>query len=90
MTEFVNSTENAKKYPDTWHDPSPDRKARLGKGDTVKIGVPGEKFWAEIVEKTEAGFRVRVDNDLIMTDRHGLKYNDVVEITAENVCDIYD
>jgi len=34
-------------------------------GDHIKVGLPGERPWAQVTEVTEKGFKGRIDNILV-------------------------
>ena len=55
-------------------------------GDFVKIRREGERFWVQI---TELGPEITgiVDNDLVMTERHGLALGDAVSFPKNQVLD---
>ena len=55
-------------------------------GQSVKVGASGEFFWAEIVDRTENGvFFGRVDSNLIQTDMHGLRRDDIIVFGPEHI-----
>lgn len=68
-----------------------DKLQSLAVGDIVKVIARGESFWC-IIEKVETTsfprvYRVFVDNDLVLTELHGLKADDKILITDYNISD---
>ena len=57
-------------------------------GDIVKISRGGERFWVTV---TKPGKEVvgTVDNELIFTDKHGLKLGDEVRFPRNQIVDVY-
>ncbi len=45
----------------------------------------GEGFWATIEKYNDKTITVKVNNDLLLTDHHGVKCDDILEISAKNV-----
>ena len=82
---------------DTFEVPSVDKIKSLEAGDFIKIGIKqnkdkndfgAERFWCEIMEKSGDNFIGRVDNDLVMTHLHMVKYNDIILIQPQNILSI--
>lgn len=81
---LIDSLAMSKAHDTWWHPPEAELR-RLKKGDTVKIGLvanreQGERFWAIIEEVDGDKLTVSVDNDLIFTEKHGIKDDDVLVI----------
>lgn len=92
MYTFIDGVEMNKKHPDTFEIPTQEELNSIKVGDSIKIGIRypsggGERFWTEIVEILDTGFKVRVDNDLLTDEPVG--YNDVIEIEKRHVLSIY-
>jgi hypothetical protein len=96
---FVDGVEQNAKHPTTFEVPSMEEKLAVKSGEHVKIGVltgfakplpEAERFWLKVkwndpVRQVLIG---RVDNDLVCTNGHGLKYNDVIEVPYNAVLTI--
>lgn len=62
-------------------------------GALVKIFLkpdsgPSERFWAEVLSRTEGGYRGRVANRTLFD--HGFKFGDVIQFGFEHIMDIDD
>ena len=60
----------------------------LKAGDFVKVIASPERFWVEIDGKTEGGYIGKINNQLVMTEKHGHQYGDVIFVSTENICQI--
>lgn len=77
----------AVQYPDTFKVPSIPELGAIKPGDYVKIGaelgattgVKCERFWVDVITVTQTTIIATVSNNLFYTDKHKLKYGDVVE-----------
>lgn len=86
----------AVEYPDTFQVPSLTELAAIKVGDNVKIGaelgkgkgVGCERFWVEALFVTETTIIGAVNNSLVYTDTHKLKYGDIVEFDFNCVMSI--
>ncbi len=65
-------------------------------GDSVKIkrefeqlpnGCQAELFWVRVKLVEDDGYVGVVDNELVCTDQHGLRYGNHVDFTEDNVLD---
>ena len=56
----------------------------------VKINRSGEKFWVEVIfiDNINKMITGTVDNDMIKTKYHGLKYLDVISFHFNEVLDV--
>jgi hypothetical protein len=54
----------------------------------VKVCVENECFWVEITELSKKLVTGRVDNDMVFTDEHGLKYNDTVNFAKKHIIEV--
>ncbi|MDX9668726.1 hypothetical protein [Pseudomonas sp. P8_250] len=88
---FVDGVEQSAKHPSTFEVPTAEEKLAVKSGTFVKIGVltgfdkarpSAERFWLKVDWNVPERQVVvgRVDNDLVCTDGHGLKYKDVIEV----------
>lgn len=75
-----------KLHPSTFEVPSSFELSLIKPGDFVKICVNEvERFWLHVTERTGDDITGRVDNDLIYTDKHGIKYNDILKVKTHHV-----
>lgn len=83
----------------TFEVPSEARIAKLKTGNTIKIGIKqnndpnefgAERCWANIKSIEGDSFICSIDNDLVMTDLHGIKYEDLVRVKKHNILAIYE
>ncbi|EON2338977.1 hypothetical protein ACLLKL_001946 [Escherichia coli] len=89
MTQFVDAQAMAKRYPDTFSAPSAAELSMITPGTHVKVCVDDcERFWVLVTAVTRSGITGTVDNDLIRTHIHGLRYPDVVTFEPRHVYDI--
>ena len=87
-------------HPTSFQIPSPEEIEGLKQGKKiVKIGlevnIPGhdieaERFWVKILDYLEDGtIHVRVDNTLVCTEYHGIKYEDELIIEYRHILGIF-
>jgi hypothetical protein len=83
----------------TFKVPSPGRISMIQPGTTIKIGIKqnkkskefgAERCWAIVKEIDGDSYICSIDNDLVMTNLHGIKYQDLVKVQKHNILDIYD
>ena len=65
--------------------PSYDLLKKIKKGDSVMVCLCQERFWVEVTEINNNELKGIVDNYLLFTENHGLKFGDVVKFSLENV-----
>ena len=79
-------------HPETFDAPSYEDLQKLKNGDVVKVCVEGERFWTTIKEihGDDANTIVAiVDNDLVRTHLHGIKYEDEIIFRKNDIYSIY-
>ena len=61
-------------------------------GAHVKIGLrgvedtdPGERFWAQVISRSENGYLVQVDNHLVYSHLHGVRFEDFLVIQPNHI-----
>lgn len=92
---LIDGVERNREHPDTFKIPSEDERAQQPLDATVKIGFeggegPGEKFWTTVVARLDGGdYLLCVDNDLVMTTRHGLRLRDIVRASPHHIISTY-
>lgn len=66
---------------------------------TIKIGIKqdkdphdfgAERCWAKVISLDGDSFICSIDNDLVLTHLHGIKYGDVVKVQKHNILAIYE
>ena len=61
----------------------------VNKDGHAKVGIGGETFWIkncqEIQLEGKPGFEGTIDNHLMNTEAHGLKYGDKVAFASTNI-----
>jgi|SRR5579872_680750 len=94
---FVNGLAMNITNPDTFSVPSLDEKLAVKPGGHIKIGVKVnshnincERFWGRVVQNDTDNhiITVMIDNDLICTDIHGLRYDDCIQVPYDVVLDV--
>jgi RecB family endonuclease NucS len=84
---------------DTFEVPSPERIAMIQPGHTIKIGIKqnkkpkefsAERCWATVKKIEGNSYICSIDNDLVMTSLHGIKYEDLVKVKKHNILAIYE
>ncbi len=90
---LIDSEQRQKDHPDTWSHLSISALKQIVPGFLVKIGVchpieDGERFWAIVQEKSDQGIRVKVDNDLFLSDKHGIRIDDELLVQEKHIFDI--
>ena len=92
---LINAQERHKRSPKTFTVPSTRRLSRIARDMYVKIGIEhqhglGERFWVIVKRHNyKEGYLIgEVNNDLVDTELHGVKYRDILRFTLENVMDI--
>lgn len=88
-TTFTNAQEMHRLHPDTFDAPSEDELAAIRPGDSVKVCTGGERFWVTVTQAGEAELTGTVDNDLVLTADHGLRYRDAVRFPRECVYSVW-
>ena len=78
-----------KQHPDTFFVPSKRELNNLKPLDTVKVACNGERFWTIITEIKKSYITVKVENDLLFTEEHGIKYGDIIRFKIDNIFSIY-
>jgi len=86
---FVDAQRMAKKHPGTFEVPTDERLKALKPGDFVKVNAkPGERFWVKLDTVKGATLTGVIDNELVYTDKHGLKMGDRVKFQRRNAYDV--
>ncbi|MCJ8601077.1 DUF2314 domain-containing protein [Klebsiella pneumoniae] len=87
---FINAQEMAAKHPTTFYAPSSAALAKVIPGTFVKVCAGRERFW--VLVRTVEGDNVtgEVNNDLQLTEEHGLKCGDQVAFQLCHIYDIYE
>ena len=91
---LINSEEQERLYPATWQHPTAATLGAIRPGDVVKVGVEGpkwggERFWNVVSEVGDAGFVVAVNNRLLFTSDHGLRFGDSLAVGRQHIIDVW-
>ena len=86
---FIDAQKMAKENPDTFFAPSTNELNEIKEGSLVKIAVDGERFWVEVILVSNDKIVGKVGSYLIMTDEHGLNFDDKVEFEKKNIYSIF-
>lgn len=86
---FVDAQEMHRKFPVTFKAPSPEELDELKAGDSVKISCDKERFWVTIKNIDGDKISGTVDNSLVNTHIHGLRYKDTVTFEKKNIYNIF-
>jgi len=78
----------AKTHPNRFFEVSPIVLAEVRPYDYVKLGVVGERFWVEVLARTSTHWLGRIQSKPSFTAQHGLRQDDVVKFTYENVYEV--
>jgi len=58
-------------------------------GDTVKVCMSPERFWAEITKVDGEKLEARVDNNLFHGDEFGFDFNDTIKFEKRNIYSVF-
>lgn len=72
-------------HPETFQLPSKTQIKKLTVGDFVQINAAGERFWCKVLFVRDTDIVGQIDNELISTDKHGLKADDIIAFTTFNI-----
>ncbi len=87
--KFIDAQKMAYENPDTFYAPPFDELNEIKKGSIVKIAADGERFWVVVTSVKGNKITGTVNNDLVFTKDHGLRYEDRVEFEKKNVYGIF-
>lgn len=51
-------------------------------GDLIKVRIPGERFWVEIIDFKEGKIKTKIDNNLVSC---AMKRGDILWVDREDV-----
>lgn len=57
----------------------------LAAGDLAKVSCCGERFWCIVVMVRDGLYFGRIDNNLILSEQHGLLFGDLIRFAPRNV-----
>lgn len=88
--KFIDAQKMARKHPSTFEAPSFSELERIKPSDWVKICVANlERFWVIVLSVNDEHITGTIDNHLIHTDIHELKYGDVVAFEKKHIYAIH-
>lgn len=82
---LVSAAAMHKKHPKTFKVPAARTLAAIVPGDFIKVCAGAERFWCVVLTVKGRGGVARVDNTVLNTKRHGLRYRDRIRWTFANV-----
>lgn len=88
--EFVDAQVMAKEHPDTFSAPDEIELSCITAGAFVKVCVDKERFWVFVTAVTPTVITGTIDNDLVYTRYHGLRYEDLITFEPRHVFNILD
>ena len=90
MAIFNDAQELQKSYPDTFQAPSPDELKALRVGSLVKICADDvERFWVIVTHLQGGQLQGTIDNELVKTEMHRLRCDDVVSFERRHIYEIF-
>lgn len=75
-------------HPSTFDAPSYAELQKIKVGNYAKISVGRERFWTQITEIDGDKLKGKIANDLVLTEEHGYKCDDMIEFKLENIYQI--
>jgi hypothetical protein len=88
LLPFEDAEEMQKQNLETFFRPSEQELQSLKAGMLAKLCTGGERFWVIVIEVEGDKIRGVVDNELVRTETHGLKLNDLIEFEFRHIYDI--
>ena len=89
MTIFNDAQELKKRFPTTFEAPSPAELAALHAGSIVKICADDvERFWVIVTQVDGDRLQGTIDNDLLRSNVHKLKSDDLVSFELRHIYQI--
>lgn len=87
VATFLDAQENHRLHPDSFAVPEAEALASLAVGDLIKVCPSHERFWCEIeaIDHDDDAITARIVNNLICTDKHGLRYGDLIHCQRRHV-----
>lgn len=90
MAIFTDAQEMKKMYPATFDAPTSNELAAVHAGSLVKICADDvERFWVIVTEVEGNRLQGTVDNDLLHSNVHQLKSDDVVSFELRHIYQVY-
>lgn len=95
---FEDAQKMQKEFPKTFQAPSQEELDNLKINDNIKIAVllntklddfTAERFWIKVTKIENDTVTGTVNNDLVRTHLHGLKYKDKITFEKKNIYSIY-
>ncbi len=87
--KFIDAQKMARENPDTFYAPSLTELNEIKEGSLLKVATGGERFWVLVISVKGNKITGTVNNDLVFTKDHGLRYEDRVEFEKKNVYGIF-
>ena len=88
-SEFIDAQEMHRLHPATFDIPPVSELEKIKPSDWVKVCTGDERFWCRVdIVDGDRIFGI-IDNDLVCTDIHGLKYGDAISFGKNNIYAIH-
>jgi hypothetical protein len=87
---FMDAQAMHNSHPDRFEAPTLEELAGIKTGDTVKVCTAGERFWTTVISVNGETITASVDNDLVNTRIHGLKFGDSITFEKRHIYAIYE
>ena len=88
MNNFTDAQMMADQHSDTFEVPDSHALKHLQPGMLVKVCAENERFWCIIKGISGQEVTAIIDNDLVSTDLHGLKYGDEIIFETRHIYQI--
>ncbi|PRC93501.1 hypothetical protein [Solimicrobium silvestre] len=90
MAIFSDAQQMHKMYPATFEAPSSDELSEVRVGSLVKICADDiERFWVKVTDVKGDRLQGTVDNNLLHSDAHQLKSDDVVSFELRHIYQVF-
>jgi len=87
---FIDAQDRHALNPDTFYAPSKKELDTIESGVNVKVCLDDERFWVEVSQVNGDEITGTVNNDLIHTASHGLKFGQEIKFEKRHVYMIYE
>lgn len=87
--EFTDAQEKYRKHPETFDAPTEKELDKVEVGGIVKVCLDHERFWTIVKEVEGNRIKAEVNNDLLFTDKHGLRCGDIISFEKRHIYSIW-
>jgi hypothetical protein len=85
---FIDAQQMKKEHPETFYAPTQEELDKIKIRDYAKVCVGRERFWVKVLKIEDETITGTIDNDLVFTHEHGLKFDDVISFEKKNIYSI--